>query len=75
VSGGFGKNPPPGTAIVEAGEVRKGDWFFIAVLGAWALCPDCAFGEDIKKSGHIVVRFVDPRLSPLAHDEKHWRRN
>lgn len=48
------RQPPPGTTIVTEGVVNKGDWFYIAQLGAWGLVPKSGWGEQIN--GATVAR-------------------
>jgi len=54
----FGKFPPPGTEIIKNGKVQAGDWFFIAELGAWTLCPAIATGEWVETCGHVIARSI-----------------
>ena len=52
------RTPPPGTSVITTGNVREGDVFYIRELGAWGMCPRCAWGEDIAACGHLVARGV-----------------
>lgn len=69
----FAHNPPPGAAILTTGSVQAGDWFYIEQLGAWALCPACAFGEKIENCGHTVARSINPEHNVATRAEKFWR--
>lgn len=64
--------PPPGTVIISTGKVQAGDWFFITMLGAWALCPAIAYGEQIKKRGPLVARPAT-EFNTVKRDEAAWK--
>jgi hypothetical protein len=69
----FGNNPPPGTAIITKGTVADGDWFFIKLLGAWALCPKSAFGESVEGCGHIIARSILDEHNVAKRAEQLWK--
>ena len=52
------RTPPPGMAIITAGTVQTGDYFYIGQLGVWGECPRSAIGEDIATCGHLIARGV-----------------
>jgi len=46
--------PPAGMQIVKDGVVQRGDYFYIAELGAWGPVPRSGWGEPILNS--LVAR-------------------